>query len=26
VICYPLIRTSNSLEKRMSAGVTQNKM
>jgi len=26
VVCYPLIRVSNRLEKRMSAGVTQNKM
>jgi polar amino acid transport system permease protein len=26
VVCYPLIRISNSLEKRMSAGVTQNKV
>jgi polar amino acid transport system permease protein len=26
IVCYPLIRISNRLEKRMSAGVTQNKM
>ena len=26
LICYPLIRISNSLEKRMSAGVIQNNM